>query len=155
METRGKAVTKMTEKKIWFDMDGTIADLYGVDGWLADLVAFNPRPYATAKPLVNMNRLARRLNRLQKAGYEIGVISWLSKANNAEYNEKVIKAKIEWLGKHLASVQFNTIHIVAYGTPKQTLGKGILFDDEKPNRDKWGEGAFEPKDIFQVLAELA
>ena len=63
-------------KKIYFDMDGTIADLYGVDGWLTDLMAGNPRPYAEAKPLVNMSRLARRLNLLQKAGYEIGVCRW-------------------------------------------------------------------------------
>ena len=33
-------------KKIYFDMDGTIADFYGVDGWLADLEAHNVRPYA-------------------------------------------------------------------------------------------------------------
>jgi phosphoserine phosphatase len=26
-------------KAIYFDMDGTIADLYGVSGWLADLEA--------------------------------------------------------------------------------------------------------------------
>lgn len=25
------------EKMIWFDMDGTIADLYGVENWLEDL----------------------------------------------------------------------------------------------------------------------
>ena len=28
----------MTDKWIWLDMDGTIADLYGVDGWLEDKV---------------------------------------------------------------------------------------------------------------------
>ena len=28
----------MTTKQIWFDMDGTIADLYGVNGWLDDIV---------------------------------------------------------------------------------------------------------------------
>jgi phosphoglycolate phosphatase-like HAD superfamily hydrolase len=70
----------MAKEKIWFDMDGTIADFYGVEGWLADLEAYNVRPYAIAKPLVNMQRLARRLNTLQKMGYEIGIISWLSKS---------------------------------------------------------------------------
>ena len=46
----------MTENKvIVFDMDGTIADLYGVDGWLKDLRAENPRPYEVAKPLYDMN----------------------------------------------------------------------------------------------------
>lgn len=141
-------------KKIYFDMDGTIADLYGVEGWLADLMASNARPYAEAKPLVNMQRLARRLNTLQKAGYEICIISWLSKNGTDEYNRTVTETKIAWLRKHLASVEWNEIHIVAYGTPKQSIGRGILFDDEKPNRDNWGEGAYEPSEIFAILGGL-
>ena len=60
---------------IWFDMDGTIADLYGVENWLPMLRASDPTPYLTAKPLPHMATLARVLNRLQRKGYEIGVIS--------------------------------------------------------------------------------
>ena len=141
-------------KKIYFDMDGTIADLYGVEGWLDYLVESNPYPYANARPLVNMQRLARLLNNLQKRGYEICIISWLARASTETYDELVKAAKIAWLRKHLASVEFNEIHIVAYGTPKNTLGNGILFDDELPNRETWGEGAFEPKNIFEVLRGL-
>lgn len=141
-------------KKIYFDMDGTIADLYGVEGWLADLVAGNPRPYAEARPMIDMNLLACCLNDLQRAGYEIGIISWLSKNATDEYNRQVTETKIAWLKAHLATVEFNEIHIVKYGTPKQTLGKGILFDDEQPNRENWGEGAYEPKDIFAILGGL-
>ena len=141
-------------RKIYFDMDGTIADLYGVEGWLADLVAENTRPYAEAKPMVNMSRLARRLNALQKAGYEIGVISWLSKNGTEAYGKAVAEVKVAWLKTHLASVNWNKIHIVAYGTPKETIGNGILFDDELHNRTNWGEGAYEPKDIFEILGGL-
>ena len=145
----------LTVKKIYFDMDGTIANLYGVEGWLDDLNAHNPRPYAMAKPMVNMQALAHRLNNLQRAGYEVCVISWLSKTSTREYDELVTKAKLEWLAKHLASVQFDEIHIVAYGTPKSTLGKGILFDDELRNRQDWGEGAYLPEEIFEILGGLA
>ena len=141
-------------KRIYFDMDGTIADLYGVEGWLADLIAEDTRPYAEAKPMVNMSRLARRLNALQRAGYEIGVISWLSKNSTEAYDKAVAEVKMAWLKAHLASVHWDEIHIVAYGTPKQTIGRGILFDDELPNRANWGEGAYEPKDIFEVLGGL-
>ena len=49
------------EKAIYFDMDGTIADLYGVDGWLDDLMNESTRPYAAAAPLLNMQQLARSL----------------------------------------------------------------------------------------------
>lgn len=142
-------------KKIYFDMDGTIADLYGVEGWLEYITNGNPFPYENAKPMVNMSRLARRLNALQKEGCEICVISWLAKTSTSEYDELVKRAKLEWLAKHLASVKFDEIHIVAYGTPKHTLGEGILFDDEIGNREGWGEGAYSPEEIFEVLRAIA
>ena len=141
-------------KKIYFDMDGTIADLYGVEGWLDYLLNGNPFPYENAKPMVNMSRLARRLNTLQKEGCEICVISWLAKTSTTEYDELVTRAKLAWLEKHLASVRFDEIHIVAYGTPKHTLGQGILFDDEEQNREGWGEGAYTPEEIFEVLRAI-
>ena len=145
----------MNKTTIYFDMDGTIADLYGQKNWLADLIAEKPDPYKNAKPMVNMNRLARKLNSLQRAGYKVGIISWLSKSGTVEYNEVVTVAKRQWLAKHLASVHFDEIHIVAYGTPKETLGTGILFDDELRNRENWGEGAYLPEEIFEILGELA
>lgn len=145
----------MTEKIINFDMDGTIADLYGVDGWLDDLINLNVRPYAIAKPLVNMSALARALNKLQRLGFKINIISWTSKSGTAEYNEQVKRTKLKWLATHLKSVKFDNIFIVPYGTPKQTLSKGILFDDEKPNRDNWGEGAYNADNILEVLRAVA
>ena len=51
-------------KAIYFDMDGTIADFYGVDGWLDCLMNNDVKPYKVAKPLINMSTLARRLNKL-------------------------------------------------------------------------------------------
>ena len=38
-----------------FDMDGTIANLYGVENWLEDLRSFNPRPYIVAEPMYDMD----------------------------------------------------------------------------------------------------
>lgn len=141
-------------KRISFDMDGTIANLYGVENWLEYLINKDATPYEIAKPMVNMALLARHLHRLQKIGYEINIISWLAKNSNTEYDEKVAKAKREWLAKHLPSVKFNNIFIVAYGTPKHEITNGILFDDEKPNRDNWGEGAYNVENIIEVLRGL-
>ena len=143
------------DKIINFDMDGTIADLYGVEGWLDDLINSRVRPYAEAKPLVNMSALARMLNRLQRLGYKINIISWTSKSGTAEYNERVKQTKLKWLAKHLKSVKFNNVYIVPYGTPKQTLSTGILFDDEQPKRDNWGEGAYNVDNILGVLKAVA
>ena len=139
---------------IFFDMDGTIADLYGVENWLDYLIASDALPYEIAKPLIRLNALARILNRLQKQGYKVGVISWLAKNSDTDYDEKVTIAKKEWLKKHLASVNFDEIHIVKYGTPKQTFAKtenDILFDDEEKNRNDWTGKAFDVNEIIEIL----
>ena len=142
---------------IFFDMDGTIADLYGVDNWLDYLIASDTLPYAVAKPLLKLNSLARVLNRLQKEGYRIGVISWLSKSGTEEYNNAVTETKKNWLKKHLASVHFDEINIVKYGTPKQVFARtenDILFDDEEKNRNNWTGKAFDVNAIIEILKEM-
>ena len=146
----------MTNKAIYFDMDGTIADLYAVEGWLADLRAENVRPYAEAKPILNLSLLARYIHKAQRIGYTVGIISWLSKTGSDEYNEAVTAVKREWLAKHLPSVEWDEIHIVKYGTPKSTCRtrEGILFDDEQRNLDEWGEGAVIASKLLEVLRSL-
>lgn len=141
-------------KEIWFDMDGTIADLYGVDGWLEMLIHNDPTPYRVARPLVRMATLARLLNRLQREGYEIGIVSWLSKTSTAEYDKAVTEAKREWLAKHLKSVRFDYIDILPYGTPKEMGRNGILFDDEERNRTNWNEIAYDVSEIIETLKAL-
>lgn len=139
---------------IFFDMDGTIADLYGVDNWLDYLIASDTFPYETAKPLLRLNALARILNRLQREGYHIGIISWLSKSGSDEYNNAVAEVKRDWLKRHLASVHFDEINIVKYGTPKQMFARtenDILFDDEEKNRNNWTGKAFDVNAILEIL----
>ena len=141
--------------KIWFDMDGTIADLYGVRDWLPAILARDTRPYEIARGIGNLALIARLLNKVQANGHKIGIISWTAKNAPAEYNAKVATAKREWLGKHLASVKWDEIKVVEYGTNKYiATGGGILFDDEEPNRNTWGDGAYEPQDIVKVLKKL-
>jgi len=141
-------------KEINFDMDGTIADLYGVEGWLEYLMASDTTPYEVAKPLLNLSVLARMLNKLQRNGYKINVISWLCKCPDTEYNNRVTDVKLAWLAKHLPSVKWDKITIVAYGTPKSTCGNGILFDDEENNRKEWKGTAYNVENIIEVLKGL-
>lgn len=143
------------KREIWFDMDGTIADLYGVENWLDMLRAYDATPYKLAKPLVNMSKLARKLNRLQRAGYKLGIISWLSKSSTPTYDEAVTTAKMWWLKKHLTSVHFDAINIVSYGVNKwEVCGAGILFDDEERNRNAWKNEAYHPDMMMDVLNKL-
>ncbi len=142
------------KKKFWFDMDGTIADFYAVDGWVEYLENSDVFPYATAKPMHNFSVLARLLNELQRRGYFIGVISWASRKATPEYKKAIDLTKRDWLARHLKSVNFDKIEVVAYGTPKEVGRDGILFDDNEEIRKAWGEGAFEPSKIIEVLKGL-
>lgn len=134
----------MENEWIWFDMDGTIADLYGVENWLDDLVALRTRPYDVAKPMYNPTELLETLLDLKIKGYNIGIISWLSKNPDEAYAERVTKAKTKWLMRYALDLVLDEILITPYGKSKvdtcREYGKGILIDDEEPNRNAWNIG---------------
>lgn len=149
-------------KAIYFDMDGTLANLYAVEGWLEKLRAEDCSPYLEARTLLNMQALAHRLNTLQRKGYHIGIVSWLSLGGSAEYGEEVTNAKMKWLKLHLGSVQWDEIHIVPFGISKSevvTVKNGYLFDDNADVRREWEKKnehgwAFDATNILSVLELL-
>lgn len=142
-----------------FDMDGTIADLYGVEGWLSDLQSENPRPYEEAAPMYNMDTLCSILGLLRYMGWRVVVTSWLAKGASAAYDEAVRIAKREWLAKY--NFPYDEIHLVKYGTTKAdcTRKKGgyqILFDDNQKVREGWhlGKAVDANQNIIDELLSL-
>lgn len=134
----------MTEKILVFDMDGTIADFYGVNGWLEYLNENNPTPYIIAEPLYDMVVLTSVLNILKTKGWKIVVTSWLSKDSTKEFDKEVRQAKREWLEEY--NFPFDEIHLVKYGTTKANCtrklgGYQILVDDNEQVRKGWNLGA--------------
>ena len=149
----------MNTNWIWLDMDGTFVDLYGVEGWLQDLRSESPAPYLNARPLVNLSLLARRLNTLQRMGYSIGVISWVSKNATKDYENAVAEAKRTLLSKHLPSVQWDEIIVASYGNPKSKAVPeiGILFDDEENNLIDWNNNnglGINAASMLEVLSKI-
>lgn len=151
----------MKVKMLVFDMDGTIADLYGVNGWLDDLRAENPRPYLEAEPMWDMRKLANVLTALD---VEIRVVTWLSKDSSEAYKDEVRKAKLEWLKAQ--GFPFDKFHGVRYGATKadsvrRYLAEGetaILIDDNAKIRSGWTLGeAIDPTavDLIEYFERLA
>ena len=81
-------------KTLVFDMDGTIANLYGVKNWLNDLRSANPRPYEVAEPLYDMDILNSILSIFRGSGWKIVVTTWLAKESSRDYDRLVREAKI-------------------------------------------------------------
>lgn len=143
-------------KEIVFDLDGTLVDFYNVDNWLECLINNDTKPYEIAKPLCDMNALARILNKLQKNGYILTIVSWGSKNASDKFLHEIKLAKEKWLNKHLHSVHFDNINVIPYGTNKQLFASenSILFDDEIGNRDNWHGVSYDETHIVEILKSL-
>ena len=146
-------------KTLVFDMDGTIADLYGVENWLEDLRAENPRPYEVARPLYDMNALNALLDIFKLQGWKIVVTTWLSKGSSKEYDRLVREAKLAWLEKY--NFPCDEVHLIKYGTTKAncTRRKGgfqVLIDDNEMVRKGWNLGAVidANENIIEKLTDL-
>ena len=134
---------KTVDKMIIFDMDGTIANLYGVENWLPMLRAEDPTPYAVAEPMYDMDDLRAVLKTLKLKGWRIAVTTWLAKDSTKEYDELVREAKQEWLDRYL--FPYDELHMVKYGTTKANCTRGkahfqILVDDNEKIRKGWSLG---------------
>lgn len=147
-------------KMICFDMDGTIADLYSVPNWLDKLRAEDSSPYSNAAPMWDMEELRKILLLLIGEGWEVRIISWLSKDSSASYKDEVRKAKLEWLAKY--DFPYRHCHLVAYGTTKadcvrRWASPAILVDDNEKVRNGWHLGeTIDPTkvDLIEELRKL-
>lgn len=149
----------MENKVLVFDMDGTIADLYGVDNWLEDLRTENPRPYEKAKPIYRIDVLNDLLKIFKAKGWRIVVTTWLAKGSTKEYDNLVREAKLAWLERY--NFPYDEIHLVKYGTTKANCtrhlgGFQVLIDDNKAVRNGWhlGDTINANEDIIEKLINL-
>jgi len=146
------------KKMIVFDMDGTIANLYGVDNWLLMLRAEDTTPYEIAEPLFDMDILATLLECLKAYGWRIAVTTWGAKNGTKEYNARTMKAKRDWLDAY--NFPYDEFHGVQYGTTKANCTRNkadfqILVDDNDTIRKGWTLGkAIDPTELLATLIDL-
>lgn len=137
---------------IWFDMDGTLYDLYKIPGWLAalqdgDWSIYNQPGYCRA----NLNRIRNAIHVLQENGWTVGVITWGPKGVKWEDEElgdiEVVKA--HWLLENVPELE--RMVCLPYGYDKaqfieemeEVYAVNYLVDDNALVRKEWrkhGEG---------------
>lgn len=132
-------------KWIWLDMDGTFVDFYGVQGWLEYLMKNDTTPYEIAEPIYNVLDLLEVLVELKAKGYNIGIVSWSSKARDVDFDRLVEEAKKKWLFNRCFDLVIDKFIVTQYGVCKadtcRKYGNGVLVDDEEQNRKAWDLGA--------------
>lgn len=146
-------------KTLVFDMDGTIANLYAVDGWLDDLRAENPRPYVEAQPIYDMEMLNMLLDIFRAQGWRIVITTWLAMDSTSAYKKLVREAKLDWLDRY--GFFYDEIHLIQYGTTKANAtrkigGFQVLVDDNDTIRKGWtlGDTINAKENIIEQLIAL-
>lgn len=127
-------------KKIYFDMDGTVADLYGEKNWLDNLRNEREGSFINLRPLVDMNELAMVCHQLMNLGYSFGVITWLPMGASYEFERVCEEEKRAWIEEFMPWV--SEFYAQSYGVPKQyapskRAAEMILVDDNAEVRAMW------------------
>lgn len=133
---------KVAKKELYFDLDGTLYDLYAIPNWLQLLRGEKNGAYLMGNSTCNLQTVKELCETLiQNYNYDIGVITWLAKYSSKEYEKRAMQEKLMWIESELPFVSEKNIFITPYGTPKQNFAgknkKAILFDDNEEIIKNW------------------
>lgn len=139
-------------KQIFFDMDGTIADLYNTKNWLESLMNEQEGLFLNLPVIHNKEELQTAINSLIEDGYNVGIITWTPKNVSKGYVNRVATEKRKWLEKHFPMI--TDIYCLEYGTPKQKANYKqskieILVDDNTDVIELWNT----PKRRKSIVAD--
>ena len=136
----------MNMKSIWFDMDGTIADLYKVEGWFSKLRSNDWSVYSECAPRHNYQRINAAVEVLIENGWQVGVITWASKGIGwGKDLDKIAEVKFDWLCKFFPALADGKFACIPYGYSKADFAEEMdrcyevayLVDDNKEVRQEW------------------
>lgn len=121
-------------KKVYLDMDGTIADLYGQKNWLERLKSEDTTIFLECQPLISEKQL---LELFPSDKYEISILSMTPNKCSKEYHNQVIQQKNEWLDKYFPSITKRIYK--KYGNNKNLKNSinAILVDDNETIRNNF------------------
>lgn len=148
-------------KKIWFDCDGTLYNLYSIPNWLDKLRNEEEGVFTGDLFMGNYTEFLKEVSRLFAAGYDFGIITWLPMGASPEYEEICRQEKIKWIKEYLPFV--HDINITSYGIPKQNAIKKrakqmILIDDNLEVCKMWETNsmrkAINLNDSFDIVMAL-
>ena len=139
-------------KKIFFDLDGTLYDLYNIENWLELLQNEDATVFERGNFIGDYDEFIAYVKELMFKGYTFGVISWLPMYATPEFENECAKVKETWVKKYLPFVDEMTFQ--RYGTPKQNAIQRkaktmYLLDDSKEVGRVWAT----PKQRIHFLVD--
>ena len=126
--------------KIFFDLDGTVYNLYQISGWKEKLENENPEVFREGSFIGNYPEFMAICHKLLERGIQFGVITWLPMQASEEYEKECAEVKREWVKKFMPFVTEFTAQ--AYGIPKQNAiikraKRMYLLDDNAEVCEMW------------------
>lgn len=104
---------------IWFDMDGTIAELYKVKDWLPALRSNDWSVYDKCLPRAHFERINAAIEALVGNGWQVGVITWASKGIGWDRHlDAIAETKFEWLCRFFPALANGKFACIPYGEDK-------------------------------------
>lgn len=131
---------------IWFDMDGTIAELYKVKDWLPALRSKDWSVYDKCLPRAHYERINTAIEALIANGWQVGVITWASKGINwGKDLDAITETKFNWLCRFFPALADGRFACIPYGYNKAQFLSEMgdyyetcyLVDDNKEVRAAW------------------
>lgn len=131
----------MKRTVVYLDMDGTIADLYGMKNWLEKLENEAKGLFLGCEPLVSEEELEYIF---PSEMYELRICSMTPKDASDEYCQVVIEEKNQWLDKYFPNITRRVY--MKYGNNKNLKNSRnhILVDDNEIIRNTFKGKAFAP-----------
>lgn len=133
------------KKIVYLDMDGTIADLYGIKNWLYRLRHEDQTIFLECKPMITETEL---LKRFPTEDYEIRIMSMTPKGASANYCINVAKQKDAWLDKYFPSITKRIYRVYGHNKNLRNSINAILIDDSETIRNSWGGTAINPAELW-------
>ena len=134
-------VTKMKRKIVYLDMDGTIADLYGINNWLERLRDEDSTIFTECETLITEKALFD-LYPVEK--YEIRILSMTPKKATKRYRMSVIAQKNEWLDTHFPHIKKRIYLPYGHNKNLKNSVNKILIDDNEIIRNNFRGMALAP-----------
>lgn len=127
---------KKKREIVYLDMDGTIFDLYRVDGWLSKIRKEESGLFENLEPLITEEELFKMY---PEDKYEIRIMSMTPKFASQRYIAQVKFEKDLSLAKHFPKLRKGKRIYMKYGHNKNIKGSknATLVDDNESIRKSW------------------
>lgn len=123
-------------KLVYFDMDGTISDLYGVSNIFNRLDSLDASVYYEAKPI---NKYIDMLKEFHNMGYKVIILSCLGMISEKQFDIDTINNKNRWLDEYVGDKYIDERIYLPYTKHKEQYitEYGILVDDDDKVLMNW------------------